>query len=284
MPLNANTFYEVFRFFNRRELFLLSMVYHRFDRIIENAFPTTPYALLDYVLFYGCGDHVLAIQGTDGEVTALPDEFIDQLPGLKFIRFKQIMLRENDLSNQMEKVILPMSHIWEGRDLIVQYPDSTPSVEFAGHLVTAFSMHLESVFDNSMNATLRGFLNGKCEHFMMKQNGWNAHFAGLQLPIPETTNFLFFRASSDFQPRFIHLRTYTDPTIASRNKIFAAVEERFSKETKLRLSFVFEWNATPGALELIRQTRNNHINQTLMLYESSEFGSRGFSFVTSSRD
>ncbi|KAI1707585.1 hypothetical protein DdX_12422 [Ditylenchus destructor] len=284
MPLNANTFYEIFRFFNRRELFLLSMIYHRFDRIIENAFPTTPLVLLDYVLFYGCGDYALAIQGTDGDVTALPDEFINQLPGLKFIRFKQIMLRENDSSNPMEKVILPMSHIWEGRDLIVQYPESTPSVEFSGHLVTAFSLHLECVFDNNMNIMLRELLKGKCEHFMVKQKGWNAHFAGLQLNIPEFTNFLFFRASSDFQPRFIHLHTYTDPTIDSRNKLFAAVEERFSKETKLRLSFVFEWNATPGALELLRQARNDHINQTLILYKSSEFGSRGFSFATSSRD
>ncbi|KAI1730996.1 hypothetical protein Ddc_03719 [Ditylenchus destructor] len=287
-PLPNNLFYNTFRFFNRRELFLLSLIYRRFRGIIDNGFSTVPLAILDWDLNYSAcpGLWVRSIHNTgpqDSDDESVSQDFIDHLAEMKFIRFNAFFVVEICSASRTEAVLKPIKHIWEGRRLDISYKDCTPSIEFVCDMTSASVLRVKCDFDDSTNAAVKELLNGSCEKFMLHQNGGDsAHF---QLPIAELTNFLLKPVkdyeSSNTPHRFFALDTFVDPEVADRENLFAALKEQFVSEETSRFGCVmFRWNIDHKPRQLIRCVQSNRNSiQYLGLWTSVDESSHCFTIA-----
>ncbi|KAI1707583.1 hypothetical protein DdX_12420 [Ditylenchus destructor] len=272
MPsLTNRLFSSTFRFFNRRELFLLSLIYRRFCEIIDNGFSTAPLAILGCDLNYSAcpGLWLRSIDGLQDDGTKIvSQDFIAHLAAMKFIRFNACFVFEICSTSRTENALKPLKHIWEGRRLQIIYKDCAPSIEFVRDMTSASVLRVKCTFDDSTNAAVKEFFNGSCEKFMLHLNGGDStHF---QLPVAELANFLLKPVkdceSSDIPHRFFALDTFVDPKVEDREKLFAAMEEQFMNGKSRFGCVMFRWNIDNKPRELIRRVRNRNINQYLGLW------------------
>ena len=225
MPFIPNIlFYNVFRFFNRRELFLLSLIYRRFRGIVDSGFSTAPLAILDSRVCYKALD-VWAVYPQGGGIELVSQDFIAHLSDMKFIRFKTCYVLDICSSNQAENVLKTVKHIWEGQRLVINYKDCTPNIKFLHEMTTASILSLKCAFDDSMSAAVKELLKGSCKKIVLEQKGGGS--SNFQLPVAEVANFLLHDVyeSPHCSDRFFFLKTVMDPQMEDREALFDAVEK-----------------------------------------------------------
>ncbi|KAI1692112.1 hypothetical protein DdX_21432 [Ditylenchus destructor] len=252
-------------FFNRLDLCHLLTVNHRFNHLIEKKFSAKPYLLLHW-LHYADG-RWRWIQ-TTGPPLPLPQDVLAQLPATKFVRFEIVRIDRSltpkslfsqiDFSSFIEsvlwtfilrllafilptpetretfetKVMLPISHVWEGQRLRYNIDgDIFPTAGIARAISKAHDFWLTC---NGILGLLDKLLAGNCSSAIIADNSPKL----ADMPWAEILDHLFEGSCKRiliFTPR-----PPNGEQLARYNQFLEEVKLRFHA-TDVPVSFYFVW-------------------------------------------
>ncbi|KAI1704650.1 hypothetical protein DdX_14149 [Ditylenchus destructor] len=255
-PATNYLIHNVYRFFTRRQLFLLSLISRRSRRIVADGFPNEPYVVVNVVLHYS--DELWKLINSQQIITYVPPSFAEKLSDKKFIRFDQCEFHIPTLSmaNQM---LPPISHVWKNHSVNLQLMLVEPGINLIRQLSSSRCLAVAFPFNNNVYNVLRELLTCGCSSISVWEEATEYPF---NLPISGVLDFLF---SSEYQHKLLRLHIGKFPTVQERDQLFTTAEERFMKSTK-RVSFKMEWNSVAASGVMIRQVHNENTNETMFLF------------------
>ncbi|KAI1712111.1 hypothetical protein Ddc_12608 [Ditylenchus destructor] len=266
---------ELFRFFERKQLSSLQFVCRHFKSIIDAEFSDAPHVILPYVLRYRFITHdewtwKMADPNEIQLAGSLPQELVDVLPKLKFLRFQKTQLIF--MTYEMAAKIVPsISHVWKGQLIWFKLHDTVTS-KLTNLLTTARKvlMKLHAIQRNETNTPLfdvnseRLFLCGdKIDTFVSVKIILDFLF-----PARNAKQILLENEASYLSINFI-----ADPTPEFRFEIFDAIGQVFLSASR-PMDIVFAWNNGDltfpyNMIELTRMLENPNTGEKLGLFECS---------------
>ncbi|KAI1709937.1 hypothetical protein DdX_10945 [Ditylenchus destructor] len=272
MLLNNYYFRDIFGYFNRKDLCRLPLVCRRFKLIIDADFAEAPYFIFPYLLqfanlkyndyykywryaytavkwhwnFATCTTSMYTMVSTE-----IPQELVDLLPKLRFIRFTK-----NHIfflpSRQNTKILQSVSHVWQGQDVclkivtpntaLVEHQHITSIDNFTGLFTNAYQICFidhENVEHSAVLLIRNSIIAGSCNRIHIL----NYHNNRLQLSALDVVNFIFRPVSEHNKSTgpFLSIATAHGSTSDQfRNELFESIAQVFIKTTK-PMTFEFGW-------------------------------------------
>ncbi|KAI1701678.1 hypothetical protein DdX_15931 [Ditylenchus destructor] len=231
--------YETLKYFNRRELVLLSEVTNRFHQIVEKHFGKAPYLRFAFLYYsYKNGlkwfpdDYFLYLTQEDKESQAL-DMSLKQsskLPTTMYLRFhaSRFIFNENPMallnatSHLWQKGALSVEIVWDG-----QYGTGcslAPSTELIALIWNCHSLWFE--FDGCLTTFTELLRNNNLAFISFIDKAYDP---AKPLPLEEIMSFLFKIPNTEHPSQENHLAIQTKPAPNTQNyvEIVRNVREKF---------------------------------------------------------
>ncbi|KAI1715779.1 hypothetical protein Ddc_10847 [Ditylenchus destructor] len=262
--LNNYILHDIFGYLNRKDLCCLPLVCRRFKFIIDADFAEMPYFISPYILqvanygYYKYWRYArTALEWTwrniiqrnpaySNVVQEIPEELVDLLPKLRFIRFKKNLITCAP-SQQSTKTLQSISHVWQDQDLVVritqQIPRRIPRT-IQHNLINLFTKSSVLFLDLDIySVTVQAILAGNCSRIHIL----DTHRHRLRLSTSKVVGFLFRSENENNDiPRevpfpYLSIRTAVGSTSDQyRNELFEAIGQVFIK-TRKPMNFEFGW-------------------------------------------
>ncbi|KAI1729696.1 hypothetical protein Ddc_02353 [Ditylenchus destructor] len=221
-------FYNILTCFDRRELCQLRNVNRRHYIVIEKKFGTTP----PYLVFLEQELNIYSWEWTPSENQGqdMPIQVRKQLPTSKFVRFNSSAYL---ISNVSELIVLPMSHVWENQELIIECAPKYVWNEEWTHLATkAKYLDLDG---KGLIPYLRQLTSGNCLHLVL--SAWNDDLVDVELPWGHILDFLFKRNTKGID---IYAKDRCQDQMVG---FLQQVKQKFM-DSLAPVDFSFEWTCT----------------------------------------